>query len=77
MLVHGCQVAELAYGEALINELPSNEFFGDMVREKLVYYPTVTREPFHIRGRITDLIDFGSSVPRHRPAAARSGRATG
>jgi ferredoxin--NADP+ reductase len=26
------------------------------VREKLVYYPTVTREPFRNRGRITDLI---------------------
>jgi ferredoxin--NADP+ reductase len=60
VLVHGCrQVAELAYGEAVINELPSNEFFGDVVREKLVYYPTVTREPFHNRGRITDLIASG------------------
>jgi ferredoxin--NADP+ reductase len=29
------------------------------VREKLVYYPTVTREPFHNRGRITDLITSG------------------
>jgi ferredoxin--NADP+ reductase len=61
VLVHGCrQVAELAYGEAIINELPSNEFFGDVVREKLVYYPTVTREPFHNRGRITDLIASGA-----------------
>jgi ferredoxin--NADP+ reductase len=61
VLVHGCrQVAELAYGEALINELPRNEFFGDTVREKLVYYPTVTREPFHNRGRITDLIASGT-----------------
>jgi ferredoxin--NADP+ reductase len=30
------------------------------VREKLVYYPTVTREPFHNRGRITDLIASGT-----------------
>jgi ferredoxin/flavodoxin---NADP+ reductase len=61
VLVHGCrQVAELAYGEAVINELPDNEFFGDMVREKLIYYPTVTREPFHNRGRITDLIESGA-----------------
>jgi ferredoxin/flavodoxin---NADP+ reductase len=57
VLVHGCrQVAELAYGEDIIKALPDNEFFGDVVREKLVYYPTVTREPFHNRGRITDLI---------------------
>ena len=61
VLVHGCrQVAELAYGETLINQLPRNEFFGDVVREKLVYYPTVTREPFHNRGRITDLIASGA-----------------
>ncbi len=61
VLVHGCrQVAELAYGEALIDELSRNEFFGDVVREKLIYYPTVTREPFHKRGRITDLISSGT-----------------
>jgi ferredoxin/flavodoxin---NADP+ reductase len=57
VLVHGCrQVAELAYGEALIRDLPNNEYFGELVREQLIYYPTVTREPFHNRGRITDLI---------------------
>lgn len=30
-----------------------------MVREKLRYYPTVTREPFEHQGRITDLINSG------------------
>ena len=30
--------------------------FGPLLSEKLVYYPTVTREPFRNRGRITDLI---------------------
>jgi ferredoxin--NADP+ reductase len=30
--------------------------FGPLLAEKLVYYPTVTREPFRNRGRITDLI---------------------
>ncbi len=60
VLVHGCrQVAELAYGEAIVNDLPTNEFFGEVVRGKLVYYPTVTREPFQNRGRITDLIASG------------------
>jgi ferredoxin--NADP+ reductase len=61
VLVHGCrQVAELAYGEAIIRDLPANEFFGDLVRNKLIYYPTVTREPFRNRGRITDLIASGT-----------------
>ena len=61
ILVHGCrQVAELAYGEAIVQDLPNNEYFGEIVREKLIYYPTVTREPFHNRGRITDLITEGT-----------------
>ena len=32
---------------------------GDMVRAQLIYYPTVTRDPFRNRGRITDLITSG------------------
>jgi len=51
--------AELAYEEVITKDLPENEFFGDLVREKLVYYPTVTREPFRTEGRITDLIRTG------------------
>lgn len=60
VLVHGCrQVAELAYGERITEELPKDEYIGDAVREKLIYYPTVTREPFRNRGRVTDLITSG------------------
>jgi len=57
VLVHGCrQVSELAYGEELVAKLRGDELFGPLLAEKLVYYPTVTREPFRNRGRITDLI---------------------
>jgi ferredoxin--NADP+ reductase len=57
VLVHGCrQVSELAYGEQLVAQLREDELFGPLLAEKLVYYPTVTREPFRNRGRITDLI---------------------
>lgn len=57
ILVHGCrQVSELAYGERLVSELGSDEFFGPLMQQKFIYYPTVTREPFRNRGRITDLI---------------------
>src|SRR5206468_9645703 len=57
VLVHGCrQVSELAYGEELVATLRDDELFGPMLQEKLLYYPTVTREPFRNRGRITDLI---------------------
>jgi len=60
VLMHGCRVvAELAYGERLTQELPRDEFIGELVREQLIYYPTVTREPFENRGRVTDLITSG------------------
>jgi ferredoxin/flavodoxin---NADP+ reductase len=60
VLVHGVRiVSELAYQDYITNELPNNEFFGDIIREKLIYYPTVTREPFRNTGRVTDLILSG------------------
>jgi ferredoxin--NADP+ reductase len=60
VLVHGVRwVSELAYADFITNELPANEFIGDIIAEKLIYYPTVTREPFRNQGRITDLIENG------------------
>lgn len=60
ILVHGCRfVEELAYMEAITEHLPSNEFFGEMAREKLFYYPTVTREDFRNQGRLTELLSSG------------------
>jgi ferredoxin--NADP+ reductase len=57
VLVHGCrQVSELAYGEKLVQTLAEDEVFGELMKDKFIYYPTVTREPFRNRGRITDLI---------------------
>jgi ferredoxin--NADP+ reductase len=61
ILVHGCrQVAELAYGEELVATLRRHEWLGEILNAKLLYYPTVTREPFRNRGRITDLITSGT-----------------
>ena len=60
VLIHGVRyVSELAYEDFITRELPQNEFFGEEVREKLLYYPTVTREPFRNQGRLTDLINSG------------------
>lgn len=57
VLVHGTrQVAELAFSGRIERDLPEDEYFGDTIRQKLVYYPTVTREPFRNQGRITELI---------------------
>ncbi len=60
ILVHGCRhISELAYGEMITEGLPNDEFVGPFVKKQLIYYPTVTREPFVNRGRITDLISSG------------------
>lgn len=60
ILVHGVrEVADLAYDDYISNELPQHEYLGEFVRQKLVYYPTVTREAFRNQGRVTDLIRSG------------------
>lgn len=77
VLVHGCRtVAELAYDDLIKKELPEHEYIGEDVREKLVYYPTVTREPFVHTGRVTDLITSGKlfsdiGLPAMTPENAR------
>ncbi len=43
----------------ITEHLPNDEMLGEMVRNQLIYYPTVTRDPFHNRGRITDLMESG------------------
>src|SRR6202158_5161494 len=60
VLLHGCRrVAELAYGEMITEKLPNDDLIGELVRNQLIYYPTVTRDPFRNRGRITDLMTSG------------------
>lgn len=45
ILVHCVRyTSELAYQDEIINVLPENEYYGDLVREKLIYFPSVTRE---------------------------------
>jgi ferredoxin/flavodoxin---NADP+ reductase len=61
ILVHGTRFAnELAYTDYIRNALPEDPYIGDIVREKLLYYPTVTREPFEHNGRVTALLDQGT-----------------
>ncbi|WP_312934708.1 ferredoxin-NADP reductase, partial [Stutzerimonas nitrititolerans] len=60
VLVHGVRyVNEVAYREFITELLPQNEYFGEALKEKLIYYPTVTREPFENQGRLTDLMRSG------------------
>ena len=53
------ETRDLAYRDFFETELKSDELLGEMVAEQLVYYPTVTREPFVHAGRITDLARSG------------------
>jgi ferredoxin--NADP+ reductase len=58
VLIHGVRmVNDLAYQDFIEKELPNDEALGEMVRNQLIYYPTVTREPFRNHGRLTDLLD--------------------
>jgi ferredoxin--NADP+ reductase len=60
VLAHGVRhVSDLGYRSYIENELPRHELVGDHARRQLVYYPTVTREPFHHQGRLSHLIDNG------------------
>jgi ferredoxin--NADP+ reductase len=77
ILVHGVRwVSELAYEEFITNELPQNEYFGEDVQQKLIYYPTVTRDPYRNTGRLTDLLVSGKlcqdiGMPQLNPAEDR------
>jgi ferredoxin--NADP+ reductase len=53
------EVADLNYRKFLSHHLPNDPDLGEWVVPKLIYYPTVTREPFVTEGRITDLIASG------------------
>jgi ferredoxin--NADP+ reductase len=65
ILAHGVRhVSELGYSEYLKNELPQHEYLGEQVQKQLCYYPTVTREPYPIRGRLTDALAT-NQLPRH------------
>ncbi len=60
ILMHGVRfVSDLAYADMISNELPNDEHLGEMIREKLIYYPSVTREPYRHQGRLTALVESG------------------
>ena len=60
VLIHGVrQVSELAYSDVITKDLPTDEFLGEEIQKKLIYYPTVTREQYKNQGRLTDLMISG------------------
>jgi ferredoxin--NADP+ reductase len=50
---------DLAYRDYFERELPQHELLGELLRERLLYYPAVTREPFRNQGRLTELLGSG------------------
>ena len=60
VIAHGVRrISDLGYQDYIEKELPQHELVGEQVQKQLLYYPTVTREPFRNQGRITDLIETG------------------
>ncbi len=69
---------ELAYRALLEHEIHDDEFFGEALRDKFSYYPTVTQDAFKHPGRITDRIrdgdfarDLGLTGTRFNPEESR------
>ena len=60
IMMHTCrEVTELAYGRSLVDSLQDDPLIGALVGDKLCYYPTTTREPSPLMGRITDNLTSG------------------
>jgi len=60
VLAYGCRtIDELAFATTKVMDLRDSEFLGEVARKKLLYYSTVTREPYYRQGRITELIESG------------------
>lgn len=77
ILTHTCRdVADLAYGQSVFDEVHHHEFLSEMANGKLVIYETTTREDSLRIGRITTLIESGKlfadlGVPALNPQTDR------
>lgn len=64
ILTHTCrEKADLEYGRQLVESVRSDEMLRELIGDgldKLVYYPTTTREESAKMGRITDLLRDGT-----------------
>ena len=61
IMTHTCRdVAELDYGRELVESLKDDPLIGELVGDKVKYYPTTTREQSPKMGRITNLLNDGT-----------------
>ena len=78
IMMHTCRtVAELEYGRRLVDSLKDDPLIGELVGDKLLYYPTTTREEFPRMGRVTDNLTSGKvfadlGLPKMNPAEDRA-----
>ncbi len=60
VLTHTCRnVADLAYGAELVEDLANDPLVGEVAPSRVTYYASVTRENYVHSGRITTLIESG------------------
>ncbi|GAB1377773.1 ferredoxin--NADP reductase [Pararhodobacter aggregans] len=60
VMMHTCREAgELEYGRQLVADLRDDPLIGELIGDKLQYYPTTTREQSPFMGRITDNLTSG------------------
>ena len=77
IVTHTCRsAAELEYSRFIVETTKNHEYLGELCAGKLTYYDSVTREAYHRKGRITDLIESGTmfdelGVPKFDPALDR------
>lgn len=82
VMMHTCRTAdELAYGRELVADLTRDpllvEIFGEGIADRVLYYPTTTREQGPRMGRITDNLTSGKAfadmgLPPMDPAVDRA-----
>jgi len=59
ILFHTCRgVKDLNYGKSIVETISKDSLIGEYA-DRVFYYPTVTRETFHTKGRITELLKTG------------------
>jgi len=59
ILFHTCrEIKDLNYGKSIVETIGKDSLIGEYA-DRMFYYPTVTRETFHTKGRISDLLKTG------------------
>ena len=78
VMMHTCrEAADLEYGRQLVEGLADDPLIGEVVRGRLLYYPTTTREVSARMGRITENLSSGRvfadlGLPPMDPATDRA-----